>query len=106
MAYLGNSCPTPVDYCHGMRITEGVGSERQGRRMKYHSDNIEALNCYGSYLQSQGYEKKSRREFKHPQTGEIHVLSKKIGHPVMSGKGGDKAKTKRTIGKQHSITVK
>ena len=99
MGRLGFSCPTPVHLCFGSFVTDGIGG---ANKTKYHRDNIEGQNCYGKYLVGQGYEKLSRRDFKGPD-GWVHTLPKKIGVPVISGKGGDNTKSKRAQGQHRYI---
>ena len=106
MSLLGYSCPSPSGQCHGAQINSGLGSETH---KKYHQDSLQTLNCFGKYLISQGYTRRSRREYKDPKTGEILVLCKKPGLPVRSGKGGKEGgktvKGKRAMGQPRNIVV-
>ena len=104
MAHLGFLCPTPAQQCFGALISDGLGGKSSGLR-KYHHDNLVLLQCYGKYLVSQGYERRSRREYISPMDGRILMLSKKPGLKVMSGKSSEGARTKRAIGRPHQIVA-
>jgi len=98
---FGMTCSTPIKECSGT-ITEAGN----GRGVtKWHRTSLDVHNCYGKYLQSQGYTKLSRRTFRSPDGGPILVLSKNPGIPVIGGKRADKQAKGRPMGKPHQVNA-
>lgn len=85
-------CQTPQSDCDGGKTGTSQGLNRKDS-MKAHGTPEEAFRCYARYLQSQGYNRLSSREYQRP--GEpIELLTKpcRYGAPLRKGKNELKGK--------------
>jgi len=86
-------CPTPRAECSGAPTIV----DSHGRTIKAHGSHGAAFDCYVAWLRTQGYIRKSTREFYAPNGGPILVLTKKrrFGGAIRGGKRGTTSDSKR-----------
>lgn len=80
-------CGVPNLECNGTKL---ITDQRLGE--KAHSSPEDAFRCYANYLIKRGYRRISTREFEHPTTKEILVISRrsKFGSRLRTGKEGQR----------------
>lgn len=78
-------CGTPKDSCSGSKYNVSHG---MGGGAKAHGSSEEAFRCHKRYLVSAGYKIVGSRELINPESGAIHIMTKRtrFGAKLRNGK--------------------